>query len=582
MSILDSVKKYEDIKSLSIESLKLLAGDVREKIISATYKNGGHLASSLGTVEIIIALLYVFDFNKDKIIFDVGHQSYAYKILTDRKESFDDLKTSKGISGFPLIFESKFDSFSSGHAGDALGAALGYAVGRDKIGDDYYVISLIGDGAFCNGETLEALTDSSKKPRNFLTILNDNGMSISENSSALFNSGDIVNDNISKVQQENFFSDRKSMDLSGVSNCLNFAKFGYEYSEIPDGHDLEKLIEYFTEFKKSGNPSFLHVKTKKGKGYLPAEEKSEYYHGVNKNFGAAANGFSDSLGDILLRKIQHDKKIVVIVAGMSLGVGVDTVKQKYPDNFIDVGIAEDFAVTLSAGLALSGLKPIVCIYSTFLQRAYDQIVTNVCLQKLPVVFLIDHAGVVGDGYTHQGVFDIAYLSHIPNMTLLTPKNCAETEQMIDYALNFNAPVAIRYPVGKVEDVETVTPFMVAGEWEVLKKGLNKVCLLACGSRAINLALNAARGTDCEVVNARSVKPLDENYLLSHIGYDFIAIEDGVKIGGFGSMVSTFLSDHGYNGSLKIFALGDKFIPHGTIEELFSLSDLTVDEIKKYL
>lgn len=581
MSILESIKKYEDIKSLSIESLKLLAGDVREKIISATYKNGGHLASSLGTVEIIIALLYVFDFNKDKIIFDVGHQAYAYKILTDRKDGFDDLKTSKGISGFPLIFESKFDSFSSGHAGDALAAALGYAVGRDKLGDDYYVISFIGDGAFCNGETLEALTNSSKKPRNFLTILNDNGMSIAENSSALFNCENSVKEDIKNVQSLQVFDNKKSTDLSSVSQCLNFAKFGYEYSEIADGHDLEKLIKFFTEFKKSGNPCFLHVKTKKGKGYLPAEEKSEIFHGVNKNFAAAANDFSDSLGDILLKKIQDDKNIVVIVAGMSLGVGVDQVKKRFPDNFIDVGIAEDFAVTLASGLALSGVKPIVCIYSTFLQRAYDQLVTNVCLQKLPVTFLIDHAGLVGDGYTHQGVFDTAYLSHVPNITVLSPKNPSEMQGMIDYALKSNAPVAIRYPVGKIEDVKTVTPFTSAGEWEVLKNG-SGACILAAGCRAVTTALKAAQGTDCEVVNARSIKPLDNKYLLSRFDRNFITVEDGVKIGGFGSMVSTFLSDRGYKGSLKIFALNDAFIPHGTVEELFSLSDLTVDEIKKYL
>lgn len=570
MSILSKINKPSDIKSLDIKSLTILAEEIRSEIIAATNLRGGHLASSLGAVEAIIALAYVFDFEKDKIIFDVGHQSYAYKMLTGRYESFKSLKTYGGISGFPLIFESRYDSFSSGHAGDALAASLGYAYARDKKGEDYFIISFIGDGAFCNGENLEALFNSSVKPAKFLTVLNDNGMSISENDSPIFKtSRKVVGGNIENANN------------ASLTDGFNLDKFGLGYSKISDGHDIIRLVEVFQNFKDNPNPTLVHLKTVKGKGYPLAEEKSEFYHGVNKGFLVGRNDFSDCLGAILSKRIQNDKNIVAIVAGMSLGVGLDEVKRKHPENFKDVGIAEDYAVTFASSLALSGLKPIVCIYSTFLQRAYDQIVTNVCLQKLPVVFLIDHAGVVGDGYTHQGVFDIAYLSHIPNMTLLTPKNCTEMEEMIDYALNASTPVAIRYPVGKADDVKTVTPFVYEGKWEVLKEG-TETCVLAAGSRAIALALKAAENENCEVVNARSIKPLDTEYLLSRLDRNFVTVEDGVKIGGFGSLVSTFLSDHGYKGNLKTFAFSDAFIPHGSVEELFALSNLTVDEIKKYL
>lgn len=570
MSILSKINKPSDIKTLDIKSLTILAEEIRSEIIAATSLRGGHLASSLGAVEAIIALAYVFDFEKDKIIFDVGHQAYAYKMLSGRYETFKSLKTYGGISGFPLIFESPYDSFSSGHAGDALAASLGYAYARDKKGEDGFIISFIGDGAFCNGENLEALFSSSNKPTKFLTVLNDNGMSISENDSPIF-----------KTARTDFGNDTENAGEGFLTDSFNLDKFGLSYSKTKDGHDIESLVEVFKNFKNDPKPTLVHLKTVKGKGYPLAEEKSEFYHGVNKGFSSARNDFTDCLGEILSERIQKDKNIVAIVAGMSLGVGLDEVKRKHPENFKDVGIAEDYAVTFAASLALSGLKPIVCIYSTFLQRAYDQIVTNVCLQKLPVVFLIDHAGVVGDGYTHQGVFDIAYLSHIPNMTLLTPKNCAELEEMIDYALNACSPVAIRYPVGKADDIKTVTPFLTAGNWEVLKEG-SKTCILAAGSRAIALSLKAAENEDCEVVNARSIKPLDTNYLMSRLDRNFITVEDGVKIGGFGSLVSTFLSDHGYKGNLKTFAFSDAFIPHGSVEELFSLSNLTSDEIKKYL
>ncbi len=572
MSILKEINKPSDIKKLDIKSLELLAEEIRSEIIAVTENNGGHLASSLGAVEAIIALAYVFDLEKDKIIFDVGHQAYAYKILTDRKERFKTLKNFDGISGFPLVFESKYDSFSSGHAGDALAAALGYAYARDKKGENYFVITFVGDGAFCNGETLEALTYSKDKPNKFLTILNDNGMSISENASPLFNE---------KAYADN--AENAVLKGTPLSDTLNFDNLGLEYLKISDGHDIQGLIEYFTAFKNNPKPSFLHLKTIKGKGYRPAELQSELYHGVNKNFAVGQNDFADSLGELLSKRIEVDDKIVTIVAGMSLGVGVDAVKKRFPDNFVDVGISEDFAVTFASSLALAGLKPVVCIYSTFLQRAYDQVVINVCLNKLPVVFLIDHAGLVADGYTHQGVFDIAYLSHIPDMTVLSPKDGDELETMLDYALTkLDGPVAIRYPTGKVEKTKTLKKFSENDLWEVLKQSDGKTCVLACGARAVSLALRAADGCDVEVVNCRSIKPLDEDFLNSRTARNFVTIEDGSKIGGFGSSVATFLSEHDFKGKLKIFAISDEFVPQGGLNEQLSLSGISAEEIKKYL
>lgn len=570
MSILNGISNVGDIKKLDVDKLNILASEIRREIISVTAENGGHLASSLGAVEVIIALLYVFDFNKDKIIFDVGHQSYAYKILTERRDLFKKLKAFDGISGFPLIFESPYDSFSSGHAGDSLSASLGYAYARDKKGEDYFIISFIGDGAFCNGETLEALVYSEKKPKKFLTILNDNGMSISPNRSPLF------------CKNQEFKRENEGLKNDDISKCINFEKLGYRYEEVFDGNNIETLIKYFTAFKNNPTATLLKIDTVKGKGYPPAEKESEFFHGVNKDFSAGRNDFADSLGKILSERMENDDKIVTIVAGMSLGVGVDGIKKRFPNNFIDTGIAEDFAVTFSSSLALSGLKPVVCIYSTFLQRAYDQIVVNVCLQKLPVVFLIDRAGVGSDGYTHQGVFDISYLSHIPNMTLLTPKNQTELEQMLDFALNKkDGPTAIRYPSGGIEPLKNAIAFSEDRLWEVVKEG-EKTCILASGARSLALALSASQGTNCEVVNARTIKPLDETFLLSHMDYNFITIEDSIKIGGFGSIVSTFLLEHGYKKQLKIFAFPDKFIPQGPIDKHFSSAGITVEEIRKYL
>lgn len=565
MSVLQKIKKCDDIKTLGIDELGKLSDEVREKIISVTKMRGGHLASSLGAVDFIVALAFCFDFLHDKVLFDVGHQAYAYKILTDRKDNFDSLRTFSGLSGFPCIFESKYDKFSSGHAGDCLGASLGYCFSRDLNGNDEFVIAVIGDGAFLNGETLEALFYSAEKPDKLLVILNDNGMSISKNSSGLF-------------------GNEYTETSASLKSVVNFEKLGFDYKGPIDGHDLSLLVKAFNDFKLSRKPTLLHIKTQKGKGYAPAEAEKEYYHGVSKDYLSQNNDFSDAIGDVLLKQAENNDKIVVIVAGMSFGTGTDVFKKRFPERFIDVGICEDLAVTVASSCALSGLRPIVVIYSTFLQRAYDQIVTNVCMQKLPIVFLIDRAGVVGaDGQTHQGTYDISYLSHIPGMRLFAPKNPSELNDMLQIALKDDSgyPVAVRYPNGTIDSFVTKTRFTPDNLWEVYKEGNGK-CIFAVGPVALKIAIEASKNTDACVVNARCVKPLDIKTIKRFENRDIITVEDNVKYGGFGSIIATYLSEIGYKNKLKIFAIDDEFIPQGTKKEQLDFCNLTADNIKKEL
>ncbi len=565
MKLLESIGNPLDIRQLNIESLKLLTKEVRDKIISVTEKNGGHLASSLGAVDGIISLLKVFDFSKDKIIFDVGHQAYAYKILTERRDDFDTIRQNGGISGFPLISESKYDSFSSGHAGDSLAAALGYCGARDKLEKDYNVIVFIGDASFVNGENLEALFAQDKKPKKLLVVLNDNGMSISKNGNGLY-----------KLISSMALSKNNIIDGNHFMESV-----GFKYKTC-DGHDIEKMCDIFTDFSKSGEPTIVQITTQKGKGYLPAEISAENYHGVSKDFNLQSSGFSSVAGALVNDAISKNDKVVAIVAGMAHGTGIDRVKDCYPNNFVDVGISEDFAVTYAAGLALGGLKPIVCIYSTFLQRAYDQIITNVCLQNLPVIFLIDRAGAVGaDGYTHQGVFDLSYLSHIPNLKIFTPKDDAEFSDLLNYALSLNSPVAIRYPNGNFKTHEKHLQINDDNLWEIVKEGSGKV-VLACGSRALNIAIEAFKNSDCAIVNARSVKPIDRKILNRYFDRDFITVEDNVLYGGFASQIALYLCSGDYKGKLKNFAFGDEFIPHATVEEQFESFQITVEELRKYI
>ena len=563
MGLLENFKNPCEIKNFDLSKLCDLSQEVRKLIIDTTTKTGGHLASSLGAVDAIIAMLYCFDFTSDKVIFDVGHQAYAYKILTDRKNAFKSLRQENGISGFPLIFESQYDHFTSGHAGDAFAAALGYCYARDALSKDNFVITFTGDASFVNGESLEALLSTQKKPKNFLVILNDNQMSISPNTNAF----------------SRFLCERQG-DLSDKQAFLD--KFGLNYVGILDGHDINALIDAFSAFKNNPVPTLIHIKTLKGKGYKAAESDSEYYHGVSKDLVTSENHFADSLSEILSNRIKNDNKCVCIVAGMAYGTGTESLQQKFPKNFIDVGISEDLAVTYASGLALGGLKPIVCIYSTFLQRAYDQIVTNVCMQKLPVTFLIDRAGCTGgDGLTHQGIFDTAYLSHVPNMTVLSPKNSAELEDMLDFAQRQSGPVAIRYPNGQIDNDLPVNKISTDNLWEVIKDGTGK-CILAFGARALNESLLASKGTDAVVINARSLKPLDIKMLKRYFNRDIITVEDGIKNGGFGAMVMHYLNEAGYKNNLKIIAFEDKFISHASVSKQLKDNKICSEHIKTLL
>ncbi|MBQ7642446.1 MAG: 1-deoxy-D-xylulose-5-phosphate synthase, partial [Clostridia bacterium] len=408
MGLLEHVKSPRDVKCMTMDELETLAGEIRGRIIEVVKKNGGHLSSNLGTVDIIVALYYVFVFPEDKLIFDVGHQSYAHKILSGRNADFDTLRKSGGLSGFPNIFESVFDAFNAGHAGNSLSASLGYCAARDALGENYNVINLVGDASFFNGEYLEALSSSNKKPEKLIVILNDNGMSISPNNNALYKFFSSIS--TKKSYSRLMFAADKTIGNTFVGTLLKrfkrFVKFnmnktsivealGFKYVGIFDGHNIKQLVRILTNLKNGGKSTLLHLKTRKGKGMTEAETRAGYYHGVGKNFATGTNVFSETAGEYLERLAEKDEKVVAVCAGMKDGTGLNDFAKNHPDRFFDVGIAEEHAVTFAAGLAKGGLRPVVCIYSTFLQRSYDQIMQDVCCQKLPVVFFVDRAGAVG-------------------------------------------------------------------------------------------------------------------------------------------------------------------------------------------
>ncbi len=595
MSLLEKINNPKDLKKLNISQLVELSNEIRTKIINVIKKNGGHLASSLGAVDVIIALYYVFDFPNDKIVFDVGHQSYAHKILSDRKDLFETIRTEGGLSGFPNIFESVYDSFTVGHAGTSISAALGIANARDVLKDDYFVISLVGDGSIFNGENLEAFISSEKKPEKFLVILNDNGMSISKNSNGLYKA-------ISKISIKKRYS-----NFMGVMNKVfgwNFigkglkrikASFkrsigklsvldnvGIKYLGCFDGNNIKLLVRLLSDYKLNPRATLLHLKTKKGKGYIEAENQSEIFHGVSKDLLPSINSFSYQTGESLIEIAKNNDKISVITAGMTLGTGLTKFKELYPNKFYDVGISEEFAVTFAAGLAVSGLRPIVCIYSTFLQRSYDQIMVDVALQNLPVIFLIDRAGVVGvDGATHQGVFDLSYLRHVPNLIILSPKDTFELDAMIKFALTLNQPVAIRYPNGSYNNYDIHKEISLNSLWEVVKNG-DGACILANGARMLNLALEAAKDTNAMVVNARTVKPLDNNLLLEIANRKIITLEDNSKIGGFGSGVLEFYAENSISSKVNVLGISDQFVEHAKVDSQLAKNGITIDNIKKLI
>ena len=594
MAILDSVNTASDVKKLNNDELKLLSEEIREIIVETTAKNGGHLASNLGIVESTVALYKTFDFPKDALIFDVGHQCYAHKILSGRKEQFDTIRTHNGISGFPNKDESEFDSFTTGHAGTSISAGLGMCMARDKLNQDYTVISVVGDGSFSNGLNLEALFSSNSKPKNFIVILNDNGMSISKNKNGLYRFISKSTVKKSYIESKKAFVKvfRNSFITRWLSSLKDFVKrifnknnyfenYGFKYVGVVDGNNIKEMTSVLENVKKVAKEKavLLHIKTTKGKGYKQAEMHADTYHGVGTNLVCESGTFSIALGQKLNSLIEKDKSVIAITAAMKDGTGLMAVEKLYKDNFVDVGIAEEYAVTLAAGMAKGGLKPFVAIYSTFLQRAYDQIMHDVCLQNLPVIFCLDRAGLVGsDGETHQGVFDLSYLSHMPNMTVLAPNTAEELGDAVDYAISLNSPVAIRYPKNQNVNVDFVS--LKDSLWTVENKG-TVANVIAVGPNMLKLARECAKDIKgLGVISARSVKPLDAKVLEEIKGLPIITLEENSVIGGFGALVSNYFRENGVSVKLLPVGVGDKFVKHGSVNNQLEICGLESKTIKE--
>lgn len=580
MDILSGISLVSDVKKLNNKELDCLAGQIREMIVDTITKNGGHLSSNLGIVETTLALYKNFDFPTDKLIFDVGHQCYAHKILSGRKDNFNTIRLDSGLSGFPNKDESQFDPFTTGHAGSSISAGLGYCMARDKLGEDYTVISVVGDGSLSNGLNLEALFASNSKPKNFIVILNDNGMSISKNKNGFYSfiskstvkSGYLGSKRaFLKVFRRSFIT----RAMSGVKNFIKrlfnqdnyFENYGFKYVGVIDGNNIREMTDVLQKVKKVAKERavLLHIKTTKGKGYKDAEMHSDFYHGVGSNLKNESGSFSLALGQKINSLIEKDKTVMAITAGMKDGTGLTAVESKFPNNFIDVGIAEEYAVTLASGMARGGLKPIVAIYSTFLQRGYDQILHDVCLQNLPVIFCLDRAGLVGsDGETHQGVFDLSYLSHMPNMTILAPNTTEELFDAIDYALSLNSPVAIRYP--KNQRVEQPFLSLKEGLWKEINLG-KKANIVAVGPTMLNIANKCAENiSGVGVISARTIKPLDESMLLKVKDTPLIVLEENSMIGGLGSMITLFYSNNKIQNKVLCLGVKDAFVKHGSVDE----------------
>ena len=598
MRILNMIDTPSRLKQLPRSDLPLLADEIRERIIEVVSKGGGHLASSLGTVELAIALHYVFDTPQDKIIWDVGHQAYAHKLLTGREPQFDSLRRFRGLSGFTRTSESPYDALTTGHASTSLSAGLGMTCGKDLNNDPAKVVAVIGDGAMTGGMAYEALNQAGHLKKNLLIILNDNNMSIAPNVGAV---SSILSRTFSKKKVQaavrEFGDFLKSLPGIGrdvyqlakrskvsfksfVTPGMLFEAFNIEYFGPMDGHNLEHLIEMLDNLKKLDEPVLLHVKTKKGKDYKPAERNPVHFHGCScfdietgRSLAqkSAAPSYTAVFGDTLLDLARQDPKIVAITAAMPEGTGLTRFAEVYPERFFDVGIAEQHAVTFAAGLAAEGLKPVVAIYSTFLQRAYDQIIHDVCLEGLPVVFAIDRGGIVGeDGPTHQGLFDLSYLRSLPNMVVMAPRDENELRHMLNTAIYHKGPIALLYPRGTAVGVKLDTRLHTVpiGKAEILKKG-DDVLILAIG-RSVQEALKARtrlkkRGIWATVVDGRFVKPLDSEGIVSlALGVPrIVSVEENMRQGGFGSAVLECSSDAGLTDiAMHRIGIGDTFVEHG--------------------
>lgn len=611
--VLENMNHENDIKKLNTTELELLAQEIREFLINKISVTGGHLASNLGVVELTMALHLSFQLPNDKIVWDVGHQSYTHKILTGRKAGFDELRKYGGMSGFPKRTESDCDSFDTGHSSTSISAALGLAQSSRILNKDNYVVAVIGDGALTGGMAYEALNNAARLNRNFIIVLNDNNMSISENVGA-------ISQYLSNIRTADAYTDLKSGVVEALSKIpiygekvvgqirktkngikqlvipgMLFENMGITYLGPVDGHNVDRMVKIFNEAKKLNQAVIIHVKTNKGQGYVPAERHPARFHGaepfvidtglpVNKRTKA---NYSDIFSTVMRKLGDRDEKVVAITAAMPDGTGLKRFKNMFPERFFDVGIAEEHAVTFAAGLAAGGLKPVFAVYSSFLQRAYDQVLHDVCIQNLPVVFAIDRAGLIGsDGETHQGLFDISFLSSIPNMSIMAPKNKWELSDMLKFAVDFNRPIALRYPRGEAYDglMEYRAPIEY-GRNEVIFDE-SDIALLATGSmvKTANEVREELKeiGYNCSLINARFIKPIDEENLLELVKDHklIVTLEENVKNGGFGEKVLHFVTECQIKTKILIIAIHDEYVEHGNVEILKKEVGIDKDSILK--
>lgn len=611
MKLIDTLDFPRDIKKLSQKDINILSDELREFLIESVSKTGGHLSSNLGVVDLTLSLFKAFDFESDKIVWDVGHQSYVYKVLTGRKDGFKNLRQFNGMSGFPKRNESSYDFFDTGHSSTSISAALGIARARDLKKEKYNVIAVIGDGALTGGMALEALNDVGFRKTKLIVILNDNQMSISTNVGGLsrylnrlrmapqYNK---LKNEIHDSLNQSYLGKNIAGKISKVKDSIKqlvvpsmlFENMGLKYIGPIDGHNIEAMTGVFKIAKDFDGPIIIHTITQKGKGYALAEKSPSKYHGVSpfdlesgEPKVSHKNSYSKAFGDSLTKIARDDEMVVAITAAMPEGTGLKNFSEEFKERFFDVGIAEQHAVTLAAGMASNGLKPVFAVYSTFLQRGFDQIIHDVCIQNLHVVFAIDRAGIVGeDGETHQGVMDLSYLSLIPNMIIVAPKCISEIEILLRWAINKNSPIAIRYPRGG-DIIDNITPIkeVKEGEWEVINNG-SKTCVIATGKMVQHAVyvkeMLYEQGINPTIINAVFIKPIDKKLIkeISDRGYNILTIEDNVLKGGLGCAVKDYLMEIGYKGRIKSLGYDDEFIPQGKVDTLYKTYKLDCESIRK--
>lgn len=612
---LEKINSLKDLRSMTIPELEQLAEEIRPYITDVVSRTGGHLSSNLGVVELTIALHYIFQTPEDKIIWDVGHQCYTHKIITGRRDQFLSLRQDGGMSGFPSRRESPFDVFDTGHASNSISIAVGLAEAKKKSRTTNKVVAVIGDGSLTGGMAFEALNHAGHLKSEIIVVLNDNEMSISKNIGAL-------SSHLNKIMTGEFVSNIREeikiriKNLPGVGDKVYkvarhveeavkglvtpgmlFEALGFTYVGPVDGHNLNHLIDNLKNIKRLKGPVLLHVITKKGRGYNHAEDDPARFHGIStfevttgSCTGSGSCTYTDVFGDTIIELAQKDERIIAITAAMGLGTGLDRFSNMFPDRFYDIGIAEQHGVTFSAAFALGGYRPFVAIYSTFLQRAYDQIILDVCLQNLPVVFAVDRSGIVGqDGPTHHGVFDISYFRDVPNMIVMSPKDENELRHMLYSAYLFQKPAVVRYPRGEAQGVvmDKEMKEIPLGAWERLKDGKD-VAIIACGN-TVYPALSAAmelegEGIRCIVINGRFVKPMDREMLISIAGEAprILTVEENALAGGFGTGVMEILSDEGITLPIKRLGIPDDFLPHGSQSNLRKSIGIDKEGIKRFV